>query len=111
MIFQYVSGLREESENLCVNEILDFSLKLASKHLNGKKIRILRLISEQEEPMTITSAVDLISNALSCPKSTVWMNVNFLKELGLIQNGRGRPVKVTNIGMVILDIKNREGGE
>jgi len=111
MILHYVSGLREETENLCVNEILDFSLKLACKYLNGKKIKILRIIAAQKESRTITSAVYKISKSLECPKSTVWMNVNFLKELGLIENGRGKPVKITNIGRIILDNKTKEGGE
>ncbi|NIO19467.1 MAG: hypothetical protein GTN76_01635 [Candidatus Aenigmarchaeota archaeon] len=108
MIFQYVSGLREESENLSVNEVFDFAMKIASKYLNGKKIKILRIIATQKEPTTITSAVDQVSRTLCCPKSTVWMNVNFLKELGLIENGRGRPVRVTAVGRIILE--NTQGG-
>jgi hypothetical protein len=57
MLLHYVSGLREESSELCVNEILDFALNVACKHLNGKKIRILRMIAVQQEPITITSFV------------------------------------------------------
>lgn len=110
-MFQYVSGLREECENLSVNEIFDFAVKLAIKYLNGKKMKILGMIATQQEPKTITSTVDHISRSLGCPKSTVWLNVNFLKELGLIKNGRGKPVKVTKIGRIVLEIKNREGGE
>lgn len=109
MIFNYVSGLREETGEICVNEILDFAIKVASKCLNGKRIEILRIIAVQKGPRTITSAVDEISHLLGCPKSTVWINVNFLKELGLIQNGRGTPVKMTPIGMIILERKTEEG--
>lgn len=110
MLLQYVSGLREESGDLCVNEILDFSMKIAGKYLNEKKMKILRIISAQKEQKTITSMVTEISQLLSCPKSTVWNNVNFLKELGLIENGRGKPVKVTNIGRIILE-NEQKGGE
>ena len=108
MIFHYVSGLREETSELCVNEILDFSLKLAGKYLNGKKMKILEMIATHKEPMTITSAVNMISHMLRCPKSTVWANINFLKELGLIENGRGKPVKLTKIGRLMLKGKSDE---
>ncbi len=108
MIFRYVSGLREETSELCVNEILDFSLKLAGKYLNGKKMKILEMIATRKEPMTITSAVNMISRMLCCPKSTVWANINFLKELGLIENGRGKPVKLTKIGRLMLMGKSDE---
>ena len=110
MLLHYVSGLREESSELCVNEIFDFSLKLARKCMNRKRIEILRIIAAQEEPITITSAVDQISRLLSCPKSTVWMNVNLLKELGLIKNGRGLPVRITKIGRIMLE-NISEGGD
>jgi len=108
MIFHYVSGLREETSELCVNEILEFSLKLAGKYLNGKKMRILEMIAMHKEPTTITSAVNMISHLLCCPKSTVWANINFLKEIGLIENGRGSPVKITNIGKLILEENEEE---
>lgn len=108
MIFNYLSGLKEESGVVCVNEVLDFAVNAAGKCLNGKRLQILMIISTQEEPRTITSVVDDISHILGCPKSTVWMNVNFLKELGLIQNGRGLPVKITPVGMIILERKAKE---
>ncbi len=103
MILHYVSGLREESMNVCVNEIFDFSLKVAKKYMSNKRVSILRMISVQKDSRTITRTVDEISKILRCPKSTVWMNVNILKELGLIENGRGKPVKITRVGMVILE--------
>ena len=109
MIFNYLSGLKEESGEICVNEVLEFAIKLAGKCLNDKRIEILRIIAVQKGPRTITSTVDEISQLLCCPKSTVWINVNFLKELGLIQNGRGMPVKITPIGMIILERKTEEG--
>lgn len=102
MILHYSSGLKEDSMNVCVNEIFDFSLRIAKRYVNGKRVRILRIISVQKEPRTITRTVDEISKVLCCPKSTVWMNVNILKELGLIENGRGRPVSVTKVGKMIL---------
>ncbi len=69
------------------------------------------MIAAYKEPRTITSAVDQISHILCCPKSTVWMNMNFLKDLGLIKNGRGRPVKLTKIGRMILENKTGGGEE
>lgn len=108
MIFNYLSGLKEDSGDICVNEVLDFAIKVAGRCLNDKRFEILRIIAIQEEPRTITSMVDEISILLNCPKSTVWMNVNFLKELGLIQNGRGRPVRVTPIGVMLLERHQEE---
>ena len=111
MILHYSSGLKEESLNLCVNDIFDFSMKVATKYMNLKRLRILGLISSQKERTTITRAVDEISRVLCCPKSTVWINVNTLKELGLIENGRGMPVRVTKIGKVLLDcVQNMDTG-
>lgn len=107
MLLHYVSGLREESCELSVNEILDFSLKLAGKFMNKRRIEILRIVSTNGGK-TITCVVDEVSSILSCPKSTVWSNVNFLKELGLIKNSRGKPARITAIGMIILDRKTEE---
>ncbi|MCK5022719.1 MAG: hypothetical protein KAS04_00965 [Candidatus Aenigmarchaeota archaeon] len=109
MIFTYVSGLKEDTSEIKVNELLDFAVNAAEKCLNEKRLDILEIISAHAEPKTITSAVDNISKLLDCPKSTVWMNVNFLKEMGLIKNGRGFPVKVTPMGMIILEKKLEDG--
>jgi DNA-binding MarR family transcriptional regulator len=102
MILQYYSGLKEDSCELSVNEIFSVALRLAGRCLNGKRIEILRMIAEQDGARTITSTVDHISEELGCPKSTVWINVNMLKELGLIENGRGNPVRVTKVGEILL---------
>lgn len=109
-MFHYVSGLREESSELSVNEIFDFAVRAAVKCLNQKRMEMLRIISIQDEPMTITSMVEEISHLMGLPRSTVWINMNRLKELGLISNGRGKPVRVTAVGNVILH-KERNGGE
>lgn len=103
MIFTYVSGLKEDSSEIRVNELLDFAVSAAGRCLNGRRLEILEIICSQEEPRTITSVVDDISSLLGCPKSTVWMNVNLLKEMGLIKNGRGLPVRATPIGLLVLE--------
>ena len=102
MILQYFSGLKEDSCELSVDEVFGLALKLAGKCLNQKKLAMLKLIAEDSEKKTITAAVEHISCELHCPKSTVWTNVNCLKQLGLIQNGRGKPVKITKAGAIIL---------
>jgi DNA-binding MarR family transcriptional regulator len=107
MILNYVSGLREESGELSVNEVLDFAVKAVSRCLNGKRVGILRAVSNNNGK-TITGVVNEISSVLSCPKSTVWSNVNFLKELGLIENAHGKPAKLTAIGMIVLESKTEE---
>jgi Mn-dependent DtxR family transcriptional regulator len=103
MIFNYLSGLEEDCGNLSVNEVFEFAMKAACKCMNGKRAEMLRLISVQNQQKTITSIVDDISHSLDCPKSTVWANINFLKEFGLIQNGRGRPVSLTSLGRLVLE--------
>jgi predicted transcriptional regulator len=70
--------------------------------MNGKRAEMLRMIAAQREPKTITSVVDDISDALRCPKSTVWANIGLLKELGLVKNGRGKPVRITGLGRAVL---------
>jgi Fe2+ or Zn2+ uptake regulation protein len=108
MIFNYLSGLKEDSCELSVNEVLDFALKTAGRCVKGKRLEMLRIIAETGKDKTITSVVDDISRNLCCPKSTVWMNVNFLKDLGLIENGRFKPVKVTAMGIILLERNNGE---
>jgi len=102
MIFNYTSGLKEDCGDISVNEVLDAVVKLSSKMLNQKKVEILKALDEQHGSRTITSAVDAISQQLCCPKSTVWMNINSLKEVGLITNGYGKPAKVTAVGRIVL---------
>ncbi len=108
MIFNYLSGLKEDSGAVSVNEVLNAVVMLSGKVLRGRKMEILRMLAEQDGSRTITSAVDEISCAMGCPKSTVWMNVNSLKELGLVENGRGKPLKITKIGEIILENLQKE---
>ena len=110
MIFNYLSGLKEDSGVVCVNEVIDIAVRMSDKCLNEKRLKILDLIADCEEPMTITTAVDLIAEIIECPKSTVWTNVNFLKEVGLLKNGRGLPVRVTSMGRIILERKLEDNG-
>jgi len=102
MMLHYNSGLKEDSCKLSVEEILESLTKLVRKCLNGKRIEILKTVAENGDK-TITSVVDVVSKSSGYPKSTVWMNVNFLKEIGLIKNTRGKPVRLTPIGMMILE--------
>jgi predicted transcriptional regulator len=102
MRFHYIAGLKEDMCEIRVDELFNLTLKLTQKVVNKKRIEILEFISKQEEPKTITSMVDAISRTLNCPKSTVWVNINCLKELGFIKNGRGQPVRLTKLGEVIL---------
>jgi hypothetical protein len=102
MLLNYLSGLEEDCGDLSVNEVFSFAMKAACRCMNGKRAEILRIISVQREPKTITSIVDDVSRILRCPKSTVWANLNFLKEFGLIKNGRGKPVCLTRLGRLML---------
>jgi len=104
MLFNYLSGLKEEYGAISVNEAIDAVVKLSCKLLKGKRIEILRMMAHQDGSRTITSAVDEISQELGCPKSTVWMNVNCLKEMGLVENGYGKPARVTGIGRIVLEM-------
>ena len=108
MIFTYASGLKEDMTEIRVNDLVDFAVNAVDRCLNDKRVDILEIIGSQPEPRTITSVVEDIAELLGCPRSTVWMNVNFLKEMGLIKNGRGRPVRVTPIGMLVLERKLEE---
>jgi predicted transcriptional regulator len=102
MIFNYLSGLKEEYGEISVNEVIDAVVKLSEKLLNQRKLEILKMLAEHDGSRTITSAVDEISRGLGCPKSTVWMNVNCLKQLGLVTNGYGKPARVTAVGKIVL---------
>lgn len=108
MIFNYYnSGLKEEICGISVNELYEFAVNLADRYMTERRMEILEMMSH-EEPKTITSMVSDVSATLNCPKSTVWMNVNLLRELGLIKSGNGMPVKVTAMGMLILE-RNADG--
>ncbi len=101
-MLHYNSGLKEDSCKLSVDDVLESLTKLVHKCLNGKRIEILKAVAENGDK-TITSVVDMISRSSGYPKSTVWMNMNFLKEIGLIRNTRGKPVRLTPIGMMVLE--------
>jgi hypothetical protein len=103
MLLNYVSGLEEDCCNLSVNEVLEFAMKAAERCVNGKRAEMLRLIAAQREPRTITSTAEEISCSIGCPRSTVWANLNLLKELRLVENGRGRPIRVTKLGRLLLE--------
>ena len=101
-MLRYLSGLKEDFCELSINEMVESLFRLAEKCLNRKRVEILRAVASNGDK-TITSVVDVVSKSSGYPKSTVWVNVNFLKEIGLIKNTRGKPVRLTQIGMIVLE--------
>ena len=87
------------------DELVIFTKKLVEKSLKEKQREILYYISLDENRLkTSTRLVTELSFALRCSQSALWNNFNCLKDLGLVHINNGRPVKITSLGRLVLDM-------
>ena len=98
-------GLKEDASGFVkMNELANLVERLAARCLREIHLDVLFYISLEENRLkTLTTIVHELSEILRIPRSTLWYHVNFLKELGLIENRLGRPVKLTKKGEFILE--------
>ncbi|RLG14644.1 MAG: hypothetical protein DRN66_01490 [Candidatus Nanohalarchaeota archaeon] len=52
---------------------------------------------------TMTRIVKELAQILECSESALWNNVNSLKRSKLIENNREKPVKLTYVGILIIN--------
>ncbi len=99
-----ISLVKEEYGFIDEEFFLLFS-KLIDRSLKEKQKEILYYVSLGENRFkTSTRLVTELSFALGCSQSALWNNFNCLKEFGLIRMKNGYPVKITNLGRLVLDM-------
>jgi predicted transcriptional regulator len=60
-------------------------------------------LTGKNEFKTITQIVKELAQILDCSESALWNNTNSLKKCGLIHNELGKPVKLTRVGVLIVN--------
>ncbi|MBS7620392.1 hypothetical protein KEJ21_07100 [Candidatus Bathyarchaeota archaeon] len=88
-------------------------LTIASTKLTKKQVLILKWLMEHYNgDLVYTSLIEMVSEALELPKSTVRWNLKGLREAGLIlagdRNTKGITVRVTELGSFIAKISDLE---
>ena len=91
-------------------------VKLVDKRLTKKQKLILKKISTNETKTTMTSLSNILSEELNISKTTARVILQFLRDVGLITCGKatnkGEPVRLTEIGKIIIDsLKENENWE
>lgn len=84
--------------------------KLFEKALNKNQALILRLVSKNAD-LTASSFLKMVSKKTGIPLSTLKLNLKILREKGLVSYGRigdPKPVKLTRVGEVVLQILSPE---
>jgi hypothetical protein len=98
-------SLVKEEYGFLDDDFFKLFTKLADKSLKEKQKEILFYVSMEENRFkTSTRLVTELSFALGCSQSALWNNFNCLKEFGLIRMNNGYPVKITNLGRLVLDL-------
>lgn len=86
--------------------------QLLLRALTKHQILILNELKDRGNYITVTNLIQKFSNKYNIPDSTLRWNVKQLKELELIECGdsesKGVPVKLTDSGLVIQNILNRD---
>ncbi|MBS7629964.1 hypothetical protein KEJ47_00055 [Candidatus Bathyarchaeota archaeon] len=106
----------EASLKLHLEGLKDFEkgvLTIASTKLTKKQVLILKWLMEHYNgDLVYTSLIEMVSEALELPKSTVRWNLKGLREAGLIlagdRNTKGITVRVTELGSFIAKISDLE---
>lgn len=85
-----------------VSQIVLTLLRLAQERLTSKQIRILLILRGKITPQPVTRLVAVLSQALNCSASAVWLNMNQLKRIQLVDYGsssnKGKPIRLTKVG-------------
>ena len=101
----------EESLDVHFKEIYDLERTLvdvASTHLTEKQKKLLIWITENHsEDAIYTTLIELMSEKLGIPRSTVRWNLRRLREKGIISAGdkmnKGIPVRLTEKGQIVVE--------
>ena len=77
--------------------------KILTKTLNGNQLLLLNKIAENRES-TISSLLRILSKENRIPLSTLKLNSKKLRDLGLIDCGDSKKVKLTDSGILVMEI-------
>ncbi|NCO97336.1 MAG: hypothetical protein COY38_01220 [Candidatus Aenigmarchaeota archaeon CG_4_10_14_0_8_um_filter_37_24] len=91
----------EEQDNGRQNRILlDCFRKVLDERLTKKQKFIVEFL-QVNRPDNITRLAKFLSQELDCSESCVWNNLNALKRCGLVVNGENRPVRLSDVCIVV----------
>ena len=80
----------------------------SSRKLTEKQRLMLRIVAEVQGETLYTTLIDMVSEELNIPKSTVRWNLKGLRDAGLIAAGdrdnKGVPVRLTETGRVMVGL-------
>ncbi len=80
-------------------------IALAKERLTQKQKLILVYLKDNDNSLTVTSLVSVLSMHLKCSSSSVWNNVRPLKKSYLVDYGslmqKGIPVRLTKVGAMV----------
>ena len=83
----------DKSEKLLLKEdaiLLGTLTRICKERLTKKQKKILEfLLRSEENGITSTSLVRILSKEIKCSRSTLWNNLNQLKKCGLVDNSSG----------------------
>ena len=111
----YEQCILEQDHNNFSCELLKTLIKLVDKRFTKKQKLVLKKIVTTKKNTTMTSLSDRLSEELNVSKTTVRIILQTLRDIGLISCGRatnkGKPVKLTKIGSIIVDRLKEEVNE
>ncbi|MBI4016673.1 MAG: hypothetical protein HY363_03190 [Candidatus Aenigmarchaeota archaeon] len=85
-----------------VDYLLPLLLRLSKERLTSKQKLILNILRQNTYKRPVTQIVAILAKELDCSLSAIWLNLNQLKRIQLVQyssqNDKGKPVKLTPIG-------------
>ncbi len=92
-----------DDKRISSREAMEILIAMGRERLTRKQKIAMRMLLENECPVTATGAVSALSERIGCSKSTMWSVMNSLRMSMLIETGsarnRGRPVRLTSAGI------------
>jgi len=101
----------DKSEKLLLKEdaiLLGTLTRICKERLTKKQKKILEfLLRSEENGITSTSLVRILSKEIKCSRSTLWNNLNQLKKCGLVDNSSGF-LSLTGVCKIIIGGEKNE---
>ena len=94
-----------QEEELDAEELRRALIKLVQARLTRKQKELLVFLGQNTARVNVTRLVPILGAHLQCAPSTVWANLNVLKEIGLVEFGdietKGKPIRLTKLGELV----------
>lgn len=111
-LYSLIESLRGVNGDLKPISIAEGQLKVLRKiierGLNENQLLILKELASNGHYLTVTNFLDSLSKKYGIPESTLRWNVDVLKELRLITQKNGDPIRLSNSGRLIVKILGDE---